>query len=224
MADSRLWTPVSYDVPGENMPGSGNSPTPPEETNYRFTQSRFSAFAGKLGSAIGAGMKGTTERPTPPPQRRFDTQAALEKLHPSAPEAWEATKWAFRGKRTTETYSQAHQQNLYGGVQRDLIPTARIATWSAKNETGDQARLERRRDVLNEQDLYPPGHDSGDTGGAPQGLPPGTGVDPTTMPFDVEHPEGPFTSNDPLFNQNVRRGLNVNPLQFNPHQRATTGL
>lgn len=217
-----LWTPGS-DYPGSNMPGGTQSrpasPFPNESPGFGLPKRKFS-FSERLGKAVAAGSAPYGDRrpwDDKGPMPKFDTSAALAQMHPEAPEAWQIAKWAFRGTRTTQTHSLAHEQNLYGGVQRDSIPTERISTWNRSGPTANQQENRRDRRVLDYEELNIP---QGGTAPVAASAPPPS--------FTMGSPAPGFSSEsrhvDPLFAQNTGSSP-FNAAQFGDvHQRATAGV
>jgi hypothetical protein len=235
------------ETPGYSMPGEQGEQlqfdfegTPdaaqdvPSEQAQPSFRARFQNYVGNLN--VGAGLNAWQEaRPAPRSNFSPQVQAGLNAFDPTgrALGAAETAAWAFKGRRTTSTYSPYREQTVYGGVQRDAIPTSRISMRSPGGGQGAaQERMERQRNVLNEQELYPSpaeGGSSNAAGGAPQGLPPGTGFDPvTTSPMHMggmmsDPRTQRFGMEDPLFAKNTG-AMPFNQAQFGDlHQRSVAG-
>jgi hypothetical protein len=206
-------------IPGYNIPDGASTNAP---GGFRLRN----AVQGATDRFIAAGgpqaLRDKFSRPTPAPT---PLQSAVNAAVPGSIEAAQAVKWAFRGNRTARTQSLYREQNIYGGVQRDLMPTERISV--RKRGIPTQADRERasERTMLDYEELALPVAG----GGGPQG-----GVQAATalpLPaFAGERPDplsgmhrATGSSQDPLFLQNTQAG-GVNPMTFDPHQRATTGI
>lgn len=206
-------TPPPMAPPGYNVGPEQASTQAPARFRLR------NAVQGAAERFVGAGgVQALTDRfaaPAPSP-----LQKAVGAAFPGGMAAWETAKWAFRGNRTAHTYSLAREQNMYGGVQRSVIPTKDISVQPMKYSPGATQRA-ASRERLNTEELYPPAAAYDQPYQIPSyhsgSMPPldrmGRGV-PQAVPV---------MSEDPLFSMNTGQGV-PNPYGFNPHQRATSGI